>query len=144
MMRFLKKTIFVTAPSDSVCSDGDKIRLESAIKNFNSLGIDVKLGETVNINNAYDAEEYKSKAKEIERALLDKKIDTVIAANGGETEFNIVKYINFDKLRNSENKIFHGFSDNSILTFLLSTYLIGRHIMRHVFRHLDIKLGIKR
>lgn len=120
-MRFLKKTIFVTAPSDSVCSDGDRIRLESAIKNFNILGIDVKLGETVNINNTYDEEEYKLKAKEVEKALLDKNIDTVIAANGGETEFNIVKYINFDKLRNSENKIFQGFSDNSILTFLLST-----------------------
>ena len=62
-MRFLKKTIFVTAPSDSICSDGDKIRLENAIKNFNNLGIDVKLGKTVNINNTYDEEEYKLKAK---------------------------------------------------------------------------------
>ena len=120
-MRFLDKTIFVTAPSDSVCSDGDKIRLESAIKNFNDLGIDVKLGKTVNVKNKYDEEEYKLKAHEIEKSLVDENVDAVIAANGGETEFNIVKYIDFDKLKNSDNKIFQGFSDNTILTFLLST-----------------------
>lgn len=120
-MRFLKKTIFVTAPSDSVSSDGDKLRLKNAIKNFNSLGITVRLGKTVNMINEYNDDEYKLKAKEVEDALLSEDFDTVIAANGGETEINIAKYINFNKLKNSENKIFQGFSDNSILTFLLTT-----------------------
>lgn len=120
-MRFLKKNVFITAPSDSVSSDGDKKRLENAIQNFLNMGIDVKLGETVNLKNVYDNAEYKLKASELENALLNENVDTVIAANGGDTEFNIIKYIDFNKLRFAENKIFQGFSDNSILTFLLTT-----------------------
>lgn len=122
-MKFLKDKIFVTAPSDSIYSDGDKMRLENAIKNFNSIGIDVKLGETVKIKNLYNDEEYKLKAKEVEEALLDENTDTIIAANGGETEINIIEYIDFNKIKLASNKkkIFQGFSDNSILTFLLAT-----------------------
>ena len=43
-MRFLKDNIFVTAPSDAIYSVGDKLRLENAIKKFNSIGIKVILG----------------------------------------------------------------------------------------------------
>ncbi len=120
-MKFLKDNIFVTAPSDSIFNDGDKLRLENAIKNFNNMGITVTLGKTVNMINDYSDNEYKEKALEVEKALLDDTIDTVIAANGGETEINIIKYINFDKLKleKQKEKIFQGFSDNSILTFLL-------------------------
>ena len=50
-MRFLKNNVFVTAPSDSVFNDGDKLRLKNAIKKFNSMGIDVVIGKTVNITN---------------------------------------------------------------------------------------------
>lgn len=122
-MRFLKNSIFVTAPSDSISKDGDKLRLRNAVKKFNGMGIKVILGETVDIKNVYSDEEYKLKALEVEKALLDDNIDTVIAANGGETEINIIKYMNFDKLKSNANekKIFQGFSDNSVLTFLLAT-----------------------
>ncbi len=122
-MRFLKNNIFVTAPSDSINNEGDKLRLENAIKKFDTLGIKVILGKTVNIKNVYSNDEYKRKALEVEGALLDDNIDTVIAANGGDTEINIIKYIDFDRLKSKINKekIFQGFSDNSILTFLLTT-----------------------
>lgn len=123
MMRFLKNNIFVTAPSDSIYNDGDKLRLKNALKKFNDMGINVILGKTVNMKNIYSNKEYKIKALEVEKALLDDNIDVVIAANGGETEINIIKYIDFDKLKSKINKkkIFQGFSDNSILTFLLAT-----------------------
>lgn len=122
-MRFLKNKVFVTAPSDSIYSVGDKLRLENAIKNFKNIGINVELGKTVSISNIYDNNEYKFKAEELENALTDDSVDVVIAANGGDTEHNIMKYINFNKLKNSPKKIFQGFSDNSILTFLLTTLL---------------------
>ncbi len=41
-MKYLKDNVFITAPSDSIQSKGDKIRLENAIKNFNDMGITVK------------------------------------------------------------------------------------------------------
>ena len=122
-MRFLKDNIFVTAPSDAIYSVGDKLRLENAIKKFNNIGIKVILGKTVEMKNLYNDEEYKLKALEVEKALLDDNIDTVIAANGGETEINIIEYFDFEKLKDKKEgkKIFQGFSDNSILTFLLAT-----------------------
>ena len=122
-MRFLKNNIFVTAPSNSISSDGDKLRLENAIKKFNGMGIEVKLGQTVRMKNLYNNKEYKLKALEVEKALLDDDIDAVIAANGGETEINIIEYIDFEKIKNKKEgkKIFQGFSDNSVLTFLLAT-----------------------
>lgn len=121
-MKYLKDNVFITAPSDSVQSKGDKIRLENAIKNFNDMGITVKLGTTVTLENKYTEDEYKLKASELVDALLDDSIDTIISANGGDTQFQIIKYIDFDIIKKHPNKkIFQGFSDNSILTFLLET-----------------------
>lgn len=121
-MKYLKDNVFITAPSDSIQSKGDKIRLENAIKNFNDMGITVKLGTTVTLENKYTEDEYKLKASELVDALLDDSIDTIISANGGDTQFQIIKYIDFDIIKKHPNKkIFQGFSDNSILTFLLET-----------------------
>ena len=121
-MKYLKDNVFITAPSDSIQSKGDKIRLENAIKNFNDMGITVKLGTTVTLENKYTEDEYKLKASELVDVLLDDSIDTIISANGGDTQFQIIKYIDFDIIKKHPNKkIFQGFSDNSILTFLLET-----------------------
>ncbi len=121
-MNYLKDNVFITAPSDSIQSKGDKLRLENAIKNFNDMGITVKLGTTVTLENKYTEDEYKLKATELVNALLDDSIDTIISANGGDTQFKIIKYIDFDIIkRHTNKKIFQGFSDNSILTFLLET-----------------------
>ncbi len=121
-MNYLKDNVFITAPSDSIQSKGDKLRLENAIKNFNDMEITVKLGTTVTLENKYTEDEYKLKATELVNALLDDSIDTIISANGGDTQFKIIKYIDFDIIKRHINKkIFQGFSDNSILTFLLET-----------------------
>ncbi len=121
-MNYLKDNVFITAPSDSIQSKGDKLRLKNAIKNFNDMGINVKLGTTVTLENKYTEDEYKLKATELVNALLDDSIDTIISANGGDTQFKIIKYIDFDIIkRHTNKKIFQGFSDNSILTFLLET-----------------------
>lgn len=121
-MNYLKDNVFITAPSDSIQSKGDKLRLENAIKNFNDMEITVKLGTTVTLENKYTEDEYKLKATELVNALLDDSIDTIISANGGDTQFKIIKYIDFDIIkRHTNKKIFQGFSDNSILTFLLET-----------------------
>lgn len=121
-MNYLKDNVFITAPSDSIQSKGDKLRLKNAIKNFNDMGITVKLGTTVTLENKYTEDEYKLKATELVNALLDDSIDTIISANGGDTQFKIIKYIDFDIIkRHTNKKIFQGFSDNSILTFLLET-----------------------
>lgn len=121
-MRFLKNNIFVTAPSDRIKTIGDRLRLENAVKNFKDRGIQVILGNTVNIINKYDIVEYKLKAKELQEALLNDNIDIVISANGGDTAINILEYIDFNKLRENRNKekIYQGFSDNTVITFLLT------------------------
>lgn len=117
------KNIFVTAPSDSISNYGDKLRFENAVSKFKNKGVDVKVGNTVYIENKFDENEYKFKAAELEQAILDDNIDVIISANGGERLFEIIPYINFQKLKKLKPKIFQGFSENSILTFLLNTIL---------------------
>ena len=114
-MQYLKNNVFITAPSDSVQSKGDKIRLKNAIKNFNDMGITVKLGTTVMLENKYTEDEYKLKADEIVNALLDDSIGAIISANGGDTQYRIVKYIDFDMIKNIKIKRF--FKDFRIIRF---------------------------
>lgn len=117
------KNIFVTAPSDSISNYGDKLRFDNAIIKLNNKGVNVKVGKTVSIENKFDENEYKLKVFELEQAIIDDNIDLIISANGGERLFEIIPYLDFQKLKNLKPKIFQGFSDNSILTFLFSTVL---------------------
>ena len=122
-MRFLKEKIFVTAPSDSISTNSDRLRLSNAIKIFNNNGYAVELGQTVNMINSYTKDEYTVKAKELEDAILNKEIDVIISANGGNSIINLIPYINFEKLKNVDEKIIQGFSDNAVLLFLFTTLL---------------------
>lgn len=117
------KKIFVTAPSDAVSNYGDKLRFDSAITKFKEKGIEVEIGDTVNIENKYSKEEYLLKVRELEKAIIDNNIDIIISANGGDKLYEIIPYIDFKKLEKLTPKVFQGFSDNSILTFLFNTVL---------------------
>ncbi len=122
-MRFLNKKIYVTAPSDSITSYGDKLRFGKATEMFNKLGYDVEVGKTVHIENNYSKEEYELKSKELENAIKDNSVDIIISANGGDKLYEIIPYLNFGELKKLEPKIFQGFSDNSIITFLFNIVL---------------------
>lgn len=122
-MRYLKQSIYITAPSDSITTYGDKLRFSNAIKMFKKIGYNVQIGKTVYLENQYTEAEYKLKVLELENAIQDDNIDIIISANGGDRLYEIIRYLNFDKLKKLKPKLFQGFSDNSIITFLFNTVL---------------------
>lgn len=78
------------------------------------------------------------RAQEFEEMYKNDKIDIIIAIGGGEYEMEILDYLDLDKIKNMPPKLFCGFSDNTILTFLLCTYCEIATIYGHNFYEIGI------
>lgn len=119
---FIKKgdTIAVTAPSDGNKSDIDYARLDYAKEKLNSLGVNVI--ETDNVRNSVkgrsaSAEE---RAEQFMDVWRNNDVKCVISAKGGDFLMEILPYIDFCEVKNNP-KWFQGFSDNTGLSFTITT-----------------------
>jgi len=121
---FLKKgsKLGVCAPSMG-CGEQDyyKKRCENAVVNFAKKGVEVQFSKHSFGNKYARSADAKTRAFEFEQMFLNNDIDGIISMAGGEFMLEILPYINFDKLKKVKNKFFQGFSDNTCLTFLLTT-----------------------
>lgn len=117
-----KIKISVIAPSSN-CGDSDysKIRNNSAISKFNKLGHIVDFTK-----NAYGTD-YKFasapaevRAKEFINAYKSDS-NLILSLRGGELQMEILPYINFEEISKYSPKWYQGFSDNTILTYTLTT-----------------------
>ncbi|MBQ2873340.1 MAG: LD-carboxypeptidase [Bacilli bacterium] len=79
------------------------------------------------------------RAKEFEDMYLNNEIDILIAIGGGEYEMEILDSLDLDKIKNSPVKLFCGCSDNTILTFLLTTYCDIASVYGHNFYEIGIE-----
>jgi Uncharacterized proteins, homologs of microcin C7 resistance protein MccF len=113
--------IALIAPSFGCTTEPYKTRLDVAIKNFKELGYSVYEGENIykNIANAR-SNSAKKCAHEFMSAYLSDN-DVIISVGGGELMCEILPYIDFGMIKISEPKIFMGFSDNTNLTYTLTT-----------------------
>ncbi len=59
--------------------------------------------------------------KEFMDMMLASDVDAIISCGGGELMCEILKYVDFTRLAKSKPKWFMGYSDNTNLTFLLTT-----------------------
>ncbi len=120
----IRKNSFISlvAPSFGCTAEPYKTRLEKSIKIFKSLGFNVKEGKNIYLNDGVAASNTpKDRAKEFMDAYLDDKSDIVWSVGGGETMCEILPFIDFELIKNSKPKWFIGFSDNTNLTFTLTT-----------------------
>ncbi len=113
--------IALIAPSFG-CTDTDhKTRLEAAIQSFEKKGYSVWVGP-----NCFSAEGIcasntpQKRAQEFMEAY-ESDADVIISVGGGETMTDILEYIPFEKIKRLPPKWFMGFSDNTNLTFTLTT-----------------------
>ncbi len=114
--------IYFIAPSMSAYAEKYKIRVNSAIKNFKNLGHDVIVGPNVFLpNKGLLSNDKELCAKEFMDAYING--DIIISVGGGEMMIEILEYIDFSILKKYPNKIFLGYSDNTNLTFTLTTIL---------------------
>lgn len=115
-----KSIIGVTAPSDGKMDKLDLIRLDNAYSKLKELGFAVK--ETKSVRNSVNGRSNDAavRAIELEELFSDKDISVIVSAGGGEFMMEILPYLHFDIVKNN-SKWFCGFSDNTILGFLLPT-----------------------
>lgn len=120
---FLKKggTIGTVAPSFG-CNEGAYLaRYNQAKKFFIDNGFNIKEANSVNLLDRAQSNTPEIRAKEFMDMYLDETVDIVFSVAGGEIMIEILPYIDFDVLANAKPKYFIGFSDNTNLTFLLTT-----------------------
>ncbi len=80
--------------------------------------------ETKSVKSYYKVASAKKevRAKEFLDLWFDEKVDFIFSSGGGEMMMEILEYIDFDLIKKSDNiKYFMGYSDNTNLTFLLTT-----------------------
>lgn len=79
------------------------------------------------------------RAEEFKKMYLDEDIDVLISLSGGDYEMEILDNLNLEDIKNSPVKLFCGCSDNTILTFLLTTYCDIACVYGHNFYEIGIK-----
>ncbi len=119
---FLKKKgkISFIAPSLGCTTEPYYTRLTTAKKELESLGYMVEYGPNCFSNVKALSNTKELCAKEVNDYFNDKTTDTIISVGGGELMCEILPYVNFDLIKQNP-KWFMGFSDNTNLTFLMTT-----------------------
>lgn len=120
---FIKETdtIGVCSPSFGCPIDPYRIRMEEGIKSLKELGFYIKETDSIRTLTKLRSAPAKIRAQEFENLYLNDKINFIYATCGGEVLMEIMPLINFDKIEKSTPKWFKGSSDNTWLTFYLTT-----------------------
>lgn len=125
----LKKgdTIQVIAPSNSVQEEDIKF-LKETEKLFNSRGIKVIYGKYASSDTLGYGATPKEKAVDIDLAFLNKDVQAIFCAKGGENSNTLFDYIDYELIKKNP-KIFCGFSDSTSLLNMINqkTGLITFH-----------------
>lgn len=119
---FLKDNskIYLVAPSFGCSYSPYNDRLLESIKILKKLGYDIYIGPNCFKNNKTSSNTPKLRAKEFMDAYKS-DVDLIISVGGGEVMCEILPYINFNKIKKLKPKWFMGYSDNTNLTYTLTT-----------------------
>ena len=121
--KFLKDndTIGILATSCGNNKNPYRIRCQTAIKNMEEKGYKIKRGHRVFANYNATSAPHSIRAKDFNLFYKNKNIDILWSTGGGEIMMGMLPYIDFDKISKLNPKLFVGFSDNTNLTFTLTT-----------------------
>lgn len=120
--KFLTKgTIGVCAPSLGCTINPYLKRCQSATEKLKKKGHNIVFTESCFKTEKCRSASAEARAREFEQVYLNKDVDVVVSMAGGEFMMEILPYINFDKIKKAPPKIYMGSSDNTNLTFLLTT-----------------------
>src|SRR5665648_29794 len=115
--KVLKKgdTIGVISPASPSYKNSDVIRGVETLKEW---GFKVKLSKNLNKSKGFIAGTDKERADDFNEMFLNKEIDAIFVTQGGYGSARMLRYIDFEIVRNNP-KIFIGFSDITSLHFCL-------------------------
>lgn len=114
--------IYLVAPSFGCTTTPYKQRLNKSIENFKKLNMNLYYGENIFLNEGLVASNTKElRAKEINDAFKS-DASAVWSVGGGELMNQILPYVDFNIIKENP-KWFVGFSDNTNLTYTITTIL---------------------
>ncbi len=117
-----KGTIGFVAPSFGCAISPYKEGFQNAINKWEKAGYGMDLGPNCYANEGIGISNTPEKCgKELTEYYLSKKNDVLISCGGGELMCEILEYVDFDKIEKAAPKWYMGFSDNTNMTFLLTT-----------------------
>ena len=121
--KFLQQndTIAITAPSDGITKEFDKIRLDLACKKLNSLGYKTIKTENVEKSSKLVSSSPQDRAEQFMNLWSDDNIAMILAVSGGEFLMDMLPYLDIDAIKSSTPKWVQGYSDISLLNFYLTT-----------------------
>ena len=98
-----------------------RIRCQTAIKNMEEKGYKIKRGHRVFANYNATSAPHTLRAKDFNSFYRNKNIDILWSTGGGEIMIGMLPFVDFEKINTLTPKLFVGFSDNTNLTFTLTT-----------------------
>ncbi len=115
------KPIGVVAPSCGITDELDKVRFENAAKKLKEKGVETIFGPNVFKSDIKGASASASeRAREFNDMVSDPVIGAIVSAIGGDYMCEMLDYVDFDAVKNNP-KWFMGYSDNTSLTFSITT-----------------------
>ncbi len=116
------KKIYFVAPSFGVATPYYKKRFDKAIENLDKLGYEYIVGENVYLAKGVVASNTAEKRGEEINKAFNSDVEVVWSVGGGELMVQMLEYVDFDTI-NKSNAIYVGFSDNTNLTYTITTIL---------------------
>ncbi|MCR5792322.1 MAG: LD-carboxypeptidase [Lachnospiraceae bacterium] len=119
---FLKPgdTIGICAPSDGNSKDVDIHRLENGIATLERKGFHVYETASVRKSEKGRSASKEQRAKEFMELIEAPHIKTIVSAKGGDFMCEMLSLIDFDSIKQNP-KWYQGYSDNTCLTFTITT-----------------------
>ena len=120
--KFLKEpsTIGIPAPSDGAKDDCKRNKYNSAINKWQEIGYKLVLSKNLFHSNMGRSASAKERGEELNKMFLDKEIDGIICASGGDFLVEMLSYVDFSLLVKNP-KLVIGFSDPTGLLYPITT-----------------------
>jgi len=113
--------IATTAVSDGCRPLNDILRLENAFKKLEEAGFRCKESDNVRKVGKLAGSTGKDRADSFMKLLDDDEVKAIIAITGGEILMEMLPYLDFDRIRKCEPKWIQGYSDPSLLNYVITT-----------------------
>ena len=123
--KFIKKgdKIAVTAPSLGFYKEEQLMEYDNAIKNIENMGFGFVETENVRKCKNGRSASAQERAEQFVEVWENPDVGGIICAKGGDFACEVLDYLDFDKLKNTEPKWLQGFSDITNLGFVFTTNL---------------------
>ena len=115
------QTIGLVAPSLGISGYPYRDLYDSAINQLTEKGYRFKFSEHLLGNTRVVSAPAIIRGFEMMKMMTDPQVQAIISVAGGELMCEMIPYVDFEALKKNTPKWFLGYSDNTFMTFLLTT-----------------------